>query len=205
MKSEYVRIYSEEELHHKVQQTTALLKRTKEQVKNFHFCDIPLLKNIWIRYESTRYIVSESLLLDNRYYKEDSESLFIERQVEDNYSDVLPTSNQLHNGLVSMQFLYDTIQRYISYNLHDILPSQYQDPRMLVEEIASDIYCHIRPQESNEYQKMVNILAHLNYLYLYPSYKDVELVDVAIAAYYKEQENNKVLQKLMTSLDLVEE
>lgn len=41
MRSEFVRIYSEdEELRHRVQQTTALLKLLKEQVKDFHFCDI---------------------------------------------------------------------------------------------------------------------------------------------------------------------
>ena len=203
MKTEYLRIYSEEELHRKMQQTTSLLKRIKEKVKDFHFCDIPALKDMWIQYESTRYIVSESLLLEERYYKNDSISLFIERQVEDDYSDDLQDPDSLHNNLVAMQFLYESIKDFIANNAYQIQPEQYQDPFRLVEDIASDIYLHIKPQETNEYPKVVDILDHLNYIYVYPTSNDfVEMVDVAIEAYNKEQEKGQVYQKLIDTLDL---
>ena len=199
MKTEFIRIYSEEELLRKVRQTETMLQQIKEQVTDFHFCDIAALKDMWIQYESTRYIVSESMLIEERYCKDDSISLFVERQVEDDFSDDLHDPYTLHNGLVAMQFLYNSIKDYLSsYNAYQIQPDQYQDQFRLVEEIATDIYLHLNLQETNEYPKMVDILEWLNYQYVFPMNEDcVEMVDVAIAAYNKEQEKNKVFQKLI--------
>lgn len=160
-------------------------------------------KDMWIQYESTRYIVSESMLLEERYDKDDPESLFIERQVENDYSDDLHDPDSLHNGLVSLQFLYKSIQGFLSYGAYQFQPDQYEDPNRLVEEIAADIYMHLNPYETNEYPKMVAILEYLNYTYIYPTGNDfVELFDVVQRAYNKEQENNKVLKKLIDTLDL---
>lgn len=203
MRSEFVRIYTEEELRCKVRQTETLLRQIKEQVYDFYFCDIPALKDMWILYESTRYIVSESMLLEERYDKEDLESLFIERQVENDYSDDLLDLDSLHNSLVSLQFLYKSIQGFLSSGAYHIRPAQYEDPHRLVEEIAADIYLRLNPYETNEYPKVVAILEYLNYTYIYPSGNDfVELFDVVQRAYNKEQENNKVLKKLIDTLDL---
>jgi hypothetical protein len=206
MKSEFVRIYSEQELRHKVQQTTALLKQMKEQVKNFHFCDISALKDMWIQYESTRYIVSESMLLEERYDKDDPESLFIERQVENDYSDDLHDPDSLHNGLVSMQFLYESIQGFLLCNAYDILPTQYQDKRLLVEEIGADVYMQLNPVENNEFQKMTDILEWVNYQYLYDTDEyEVLVEDVEDLVIDKTYNNTIMLEKLVSTLDLVEE
>jgi hypothetical protein len=203
MKTEFVCIYTEEELQHKVRHTEALLRHIKEQVSDFHFCDIPALKDMWIQYKLTHYIVSESMLLEDQYYREDSTSLFVERLVEDDYSNDLIDPDSLHNGLVSMQFLYDSIQGYLSFNAYDIHSGQYQNPQRLVKEIATDIYLHLNPTETNEYPKMVDILEYLNYIYLFSTDNDyIELVDVAIAASNKEQEGEKIFQKLIDTLDL---
>ena len=208
MKTEFVRIYSEEELHRKVQQTTALLKKMKEQVRDFHFCDIPALKDMWIQYELTRYIVSESksMLLEERYDKDEPESLFVERVVDDDYSDELQDPESLHNGLVSMQFLYESIQGFLLCNAYDILPTQYQDKRLLVEEIGADVYMQLNPVENNEFQKMTDILEWVNYQYLYDTDEyEVLVEDVEDLVIDKTYNNTIMLEKLVSTLDLVEE
>ena len=206
MKTEFVRIYSEDELHRKVQQTTALLKKMKEQVRDFHFCDIPALKDMWIQYELTRYIVSESMLLEERYDKDEPESLFVERVVDDDYSDELQDPESLHNGLVSMQFLYESIQGFLLCNAYDILPTQYQDKRLLVEEIGADVYMQLNPVENNEFQKMTDILEWVNYQYLYDTDEyEVLVEDVEDLVIDKTYNNTIMLEKLVSTLDLVEE
>ena len=206
MKTEFVCIYSEEELHRKVQQTTALLKKMKEQVRDFHFCDIPALKDMWIQYELTRYIVSESMLLEERYDKDEPESLFVERVVDDDYSDELQDPESLHNGLVSMQFLYESIQGFLLCNAYDILPTQYQDKRLLVEEIGADVYMQLNPVENNEFQKMTDILEWVNYQYLYDTDEyEVLVEDVEDLVIDKTYNNTIMLEKLVSTLDLVEE
>lgn len=206
MKTEFVRIYSEEELHRKVQQTTALLKKMKEQVRDFHFCDIPALKDMWIQYELTRSIVSESMLLEERYDKDEPESLFVERVVDDDYSDELQDPESLHNGLVSMQFLYESIQGFLLCNAYDILPTQYQDKRLLVEEIGADVYMQLNPVENNEFQKMTDILEWVNYQYLYDTDEyEVLVEDVEDMVIDKTYNNTIMLEKLVSTLDLVEE
>ena len=206
MKTEFVRIYSEEELHRKVQQTTALLKKMKEQVRDFHFCDIPALKDMWIQYELTRYIVSESMILEERYDKDEPESLFVERVVDDDYSDELQDPESLHNGLVSMQFLYESIQGFLLCNAYDILPTQYQDKRLLVEEIGADVYMQLNPVENNEFQKMTDILEWVNYQYLYDTDEyEVLVEDVEDLVIDKTYNNTIMLEKLVSTLDLVEE
>ena len=206
MKTEFVRIYSEDELHRKVQQTTALLKKMKEQVRDFHFCDIPALKDMWIQYELTRYIVSESMLLEERYDKDEPESLFVERVVDDDYSDELQDPESLHNGLVSMQFVYESIQGFLLCNAYDILPTQYQDKRLLVEEIGADVYMQLNPVENNEFQKMTDILEWVNYQYLYDTDEyEVLVEDVEDLVIDKTYNNTIMLEKLVSTLDLVEE
>lgn len=206
MKTEFVRIYSEDELHRKVQQTTALLKKMKKQVRDFHFCDIPALKDMWIQYELTRYIVSESMLLEERYDKDEPESLFVERVVDDDYSDELQDPESLHNGLVSMQFVYESIQGFLLCNAYDILPTQYQDKRLLVEEIGADVYMQLNPVENNEFQKMTDILEWVNYQYLYDTDEyEVLVEDVEDLVIDKTYNNTIMLEKLVSTLDLVEE
>lgn len=206
MKTEFVRIYSEDELHRKVQQTTALLKKMKEQVRDFHFCDIPALKDMWIQYELTRYIVSESMLLEERYDKDEPESLFVERVVDDDYSDELQDPESLHNGLVSMQFVYESIQGFLLCNAYDILPTQYQDKRLLVEEIGVDVYMQLNPVDNNEFQKMTDILEWVNYQYLYDTDEyEVLVEDVEDLVIDKTYNNTIMLEKLVSTLDLVEE
>lgn len=205
MKTEFVRIYSEDELRHKVQQTTASLKMLKEQVKDFHFCDISALKEMWIKYELTRYIVSESLLLEDRYDKDEPESLFVERVVDDDYTDDLQDPNFLHNGLVSMQFLYESIQGFLLCNAYDILSAQYQDKRLLVEEIGADIYMQLNPVENNDFPKMEDILEWVNYQYLYDTDEyEVLIEDVEDRVIDKTYNNTVMLEKLISTLDLVE-
>jgi hypothetical protein len=188
-----------------VQQTTASLKMLKEQVKDFHFCDISALKEMWIKYELTRYIVSESLLLEDSYDKDEPESLFVERVVDDDYTDDLQDPNFLHNGLVSMQFLYESIQGFLLCNAYDILSAQYQDKRLLVEEIGADIYMQLNPVENNDFPKMEDILEWVNYQYLYDTDEyEVLIEDVEDRVIDKTYNNTVMLEKLISTLDLVE-
>lgn len=93
MKSEYVRIYSEKELRRKVQQTSAMLKDMKQKIAaDPSFRDIDALTKMWLQYEFTRFVVSESLYSEDDEYAYEP-CLFVEREVENNYSDDLTDPN----------------------------------------------------------------------------------------------------------------
>ena len=90
MKTKYVRIYSEEELRSKVQRISSMLKSMKQKIADdVRFGDIAALTEMWVQYEMTRFVVTESFLEEDEGYKYDPYSLYIEREVEDDYSDEL--------------------------------------------------------------------------------------------------------------------
>ena len=207
MKTEYVRIYSEDELQRMVKQAVALLRKVgKDVLADERYGDFEALHKIWVRYETTRYIVTESAFdegLLGEEYRTYPESLFIEREVEDNYSDELKNPNALHNGIVDLQFLYNTIQSNL---LTRTFAVKYEgDNRIIVIEIAADVMRHFNRDNFNR-QKVVDILEHLNYKYLNNqgldkvSYDDV--LRHAIANKFRQED---MIEKLKTTLGLVEE
>lgn len=207
MKKIFVRIYSEEELRCKLKQTAAFLEKAKKEVSDARFCDYDLLYNIWLRYESTMYIVSRSILKDGNKFlsRSDSNSLYIAKEVDDNFSDELKDLNYLLNGLTSIRSLCDSIDFSLKYNVYNLVPSFLQGRRNLIIEIASDIMRHFNADSFNR-QKILDILDHLNDRFL--KYTDIEKVlykevlDRAIINKFREEKN---LNDLILKLGLVEE
>lgn len=207
MKTMFVSIYSQEELRLKLKQTEAFLKKVKDEVYDPRFCDYNLLYNIWFRYESTMYIISRSILKEgNKSLKRsDSHSLYVAKEVEDNFSDEWKDYNYLRNGLSSIRSLYDSIDFSLKYNTYNLVPSFLQGRRELIKEIASDVMRHFNAN-SFDRQKILDILEHLNYHFLKDtdiekvSYEEV--LDHAIINKLREEKN---LDDLILKLDLVEE
>lgn len=89
MKTKLVRIYSEVELQRKLKQMEALLLKIEKDVEgDRRYCDIDALSDAWEQYQATLYIVTKSAY-DEDSYKRKPYSLFVEREVEDDYSDDL--------------------------------------------------------------------------------------------------------------------
>lgn len=206
MKTEYVRLYTEEELHRRERQTIALLKRILEEVADFiHFCKFGALIDMWVQYESTRYIVSESLLLEDRYDRDDLFSLFVSTTLEDDYSDELKDEESLHNGLVTMQLLYNRIQWELNYNGFDLDQNLCPHKRFLVLVLAADIMRHFT-RENYEREKMMEILDYLNYTYLADTdLDDVFYEEVQQYALAKKSRQADLMDQLVSALDLEED
>lgn len=207
MKTEYVRIYSEDELQRMVKQTVALLRKINEEIlEDERYGDFDALHKMWVRYETTRYIVTESSFDEGLWEEEHKtypESLFIEREVENDYSDELKNPDALHNGIVELQFLYNTIQSNL---LTRTFAVQYEgDYRIIVIEIAADVMHHFNRDNFNR-QKVLDILEHLNYKYLNNQGLDkVSYDDVLRHAIANKFRREDMIEKLKTTLDLVEE
>ena len=204
MKTKYVRIYSEEELRSKVQQISSMLKSMKQKIADdVRFGDIAALTEMWVQYEMTRFVVTESFLEEDEGYKYDPYSLYIEREVEDDYSDELKDPDSLHNGLVSLQFVFDDIQWLLS-NLRDIDRSQYMQKYDLVLDLATDIYRHLDHSDPSEHEKFLCILDDLNYRYLNDTdCDDVLKEEVVLNEIARQCKEADTLDKLITTLDLV--
>lgn len=204
MKTKYVRIYSEEELRSKVQRTSSMLKSMKQKIADdVRFGDIAALTEMWVQYEMTRFVVTESFLEEDEGYKYDPYSLYIEREVEDDYSDELKDPDSLHNGLVSLQFVFDDIQWLLS-NLRDIDRSQYMQKYDLVLDLATDIYRHLDHSDPSEHEKFLCLLDDLNYRYLNDTEcDDVLKEEVIINEIARQCKEADTLDKLITTLDLV--
>jgi len=203
MKTEFVRIYSEEELHRKIRQASTRLKILKQKIADDpRFCDIEALIDMWVQYESTRFIVTESFLTEEEGYKYDPYSLYVEREVEDDYSVELEDPDSLHNGLVSLQFMFDYIQTLLSEH-RNIDCSQYMNMHALVLDLTTDIYFHLNCSNVSENDKFLYLLDDLNYRYIYNTKWEIvpkELVVLNIIAKRCETETN--LEKLITTLNL---
>ena len=206
MKIEYVRIYSEEELRRKVQLTSTMLKTMKQKIiETPNFGDVDTLTEMWVQYEITRFVVMESFLDEDESYKYDPYSLYVEREVEDDYSDELKDPDSLHNGLVSLQFVFDDIQWLLS-NLRDIDRSQSMQKYDLVLDLATDIYRHLDHSDPSEHEKFLCLLDDLNYRYLNDTdCDDVLKEEVILNEIAKQCKEADTLNKLITSLDLVAE
>lgn len=204
MKTKYVRIYSEEELRSKVQRTSSMLKSMKQKIADdVRFGDIAALTEMWVQYEMTRFVVTESFLEEDEGYKYDPYSLYIEREVEDDYSDELKDPDSLHNGLVSLQFVFDDIQWLLS-NLRDIDRSQYMQKYDLVLDLATDIYRYLDHSDPSEHEKFLCLLDDLNYRYLNDTEcDDVLKEEVIINEIARQCKEADTLDKLITTLDLV--
>lgn len=204
MKTKYVRIYSEEELRSKVQRISSMLKSMKQKIADdVRFGDIAALTEMWVQYEMTRFVVTESFLEEDEGYKYDPYSLYIEREVEDDYSDELKDPDSLHNGLVSLQFVFDNIQWLLS-NLRDIDRSQYMQKYNLVLDLATDIYRHLDHSDPSEHEKFLCLLDDLNYRYLNDTEcDDVLKEEVIINEIARQCKEADTLDKLITTLDLV--
>ena len=204
MKTKYVRIYSEEELRSKVQRISSMLKSMKQKIADdVRFGDIAALTEMWVQYEMTRFIVTESFLEEDEGYKYDPYSLYIEREVEDDYSDELKDPDSLHNGLVSLQFVFDDIQWLLS-NLRDIDRSQYMQKYNLVLDLATDIYRHLDHSDPSEHEKFLCLLDDLNYRYLNDTdCDDVLKEEVVLNEIARQCKEADTLDKLITTLDLV--
>lgn len=204
MKTKYVRIYSEEELRSKVQRISSMLKSMKQKIADdVRFGDIAALTEMWVQYEMTRFVVTESFLEEDEGYKYDPYSLYIEREVEDDYSDELKDPDSLHNGLVSLQFVFDDIQWLLS-NLRDIDRSQYMQKYDLVLDLATDIYRHLDHSDPSEHEKFLCLLDDLNYRYLNDTEcDDVLKEEVIINEIARQCKEADTLDKLITTFDLV--
>ena len=204
MKTKYVRIYSEEELRSKVQRISSMLKSMKQQIADdVRFGDIAALTEMWVQYEMTRFVVTESFLEEDEGYKYNPYSLYIEREVEDDYSDELKDPDSLHNGLVSLQFVFDDIQWLLS-NLRDIDRSQYMQKYDLVLDLATDIYRHLDHSDPSEHEKFLCLLDDLNYRYLNDTdCDDVLKEEVVLNEIARQCKEADTLDKLITTLDLV--
>ncbi len=204
MKTKYVRIYSEEELRSKVQRISSMLKSMKQKIADdVRFGDIAALTKMWVQYEMTRFVVTESFLEEDEGYKYDPYSLYIEREVEDDYSDELKDPDSLHSGLVSLQFVFDNIQWLLS-NLRDIDRSQYMQKYNLVLDLATDIYRHLDHSDPSEHEKFLCLLDNLNYRYLNDTEcDDVLKEEVIINEVARQCKEADTLDKLITTLDLV--
>ena len=204
MKTKYVRIYSEEELRSKVQRISSMLKSMKQKIADdVRFGDIAALTEMWVQYEMTRFVVTESFLEEDEGYKYDPYSLYIEREVEDDYSDELKDPDSLHNGLVSLQFVFDDIQWLLS-NLRDIDRSQYMQKYNLVLDLATDIYRHLDHSDPSEHEKFLCLLDDLNYRYLNDTdCDDVLKEEVVLNEIARQCKEADTLDKLITTLDLV--
>lgn len=204
MKTKYVRIYSEEELRSKVQRISSMLKSMKQKIADdVRFGDIAALTEMWVQYEMTRFVVTESFLEEDECYKYDPYSLYIEREVEDDYSDELKDPDSLHNGLVSLQFVFDDIQWLLS-NLRDIDRSQYMQKYDLVLDLATDIYRHLDHSDPSEHEKFLCLLDDLNYRYLNDTdCDDVLKEEVVLNEIARQCKEADTLDKLITTLDLV--
>lgn len=204
MKTKYVRIYSEEELRSKVQRISSMLKSMKQKIADdVRFGDIAALTEMWVQYEMTRFVVTESFLEEDEGYKYDPYSLYIEREVEDDYSDELKDPDSLHSGLVSLQFVFDNIQWLLS-NLRDIDRSQYMQKYNLVLDLATDIYRHLDHSDPSEHEKFLCLLDNLNYRYLNDTEcDDVLKEEVIINEVARQCKEADTLDKLITTLDLV--
>ena len=205
MKTEFIRLYTEEELHRRMRQTIALLKRIREEVADIHFCDFRALIDMWVQYESTRFIVAESLLLEDRYDRSVLFGLFIGTAVDDDYSDELKDEESLHNGLVTMQFLYDRIQWRLNYNAYDLDLNLCQHKRLLVLVLAADIMRHFT-RENYDREQMMEILDYLNYTYLADTdWDDVAYEEVQQYALAQKFHQADLMDQLVTALDLEED
>ena len=204
MKTKYVRIYSEEELRSKVQRISSMLKSMKQKIADdVRFGDIAALTEMWVQYEMTRFVVTESFLEEDEGYKYNPYSLYIEREVEDDYSDELKDPDSLHNGLVSLQFVFDDIQWLLS-NLRDIDRSQYMQKYDLVLDLATDIYRHLDHSDPSEHEKFLCLLDDLNYRYLNDTdCDDVLKEEVVLNEIARQCKEADTLDKLITTLDLV--
>ena len=204
MKTKYVRIYSEEELRSKVQRISSMLKSMKQKIADdVRFGDIAALTEMWVQYEMTRFVVTESFLEEDEGYKYDPYSLYIEREVEDDYSDELKDPDSLHNELVSLQLVFDNIQWLLS-NLRDIDRSQYMQKYNLVLDLATDIYRHLDHSNPSEHEKFLCLLDDINYRYLNDTEcDDVLKEEVIINEIARQCKEADTLDKLITTLDLV--
>ena len=116
MKSQYIRIYSEEELRHKVQQTSLMLKAMKQKIADTpNFCDMEALRDMWVQYESTRYIVSESFPPDcedtNQNVQQTASQLHIDQFKYFEYS-ANGMKEAWQNGINASAEYYDRMSKY---------------------------------------------------------------------------------------------
>ena len=188
----------------KVQRISSMLKSMKQKIADdVRFGDIAALTEMWVQYEMTRFVVTESFLEEDEGYKYDPYSLYIEREVEDDYSDELKDPDSLHNGLVSLQFVFDDIQWLLS-NLRDIDRSQYMQKYNLVLDLATDIYRHLDHSDPSEHEKFLCLLDDLNYRYLNDTdCDDVLKEEVVLNEIARQCKEADTLDKLITTLDLV--
>ena len=206
MKLELVRIYSEDELNQKLRQTEAQLQKLDQETTDHSFCDTSALKELWIKFESTRYIVTESLLLDEVWFRDDPHRLFVEREVSDDYSDELQDEAGIHNRLISLQFKLDSLLSSQRYKTYFIDKSMYIDKRAAVLEIALDVYRHLDMTNAGDSQKIEDVVDWLNYLYLYNEDCDyVNMNEVALNFLLKEEQEQELINDLKSRLNLIED
>ena len=206
MKLELVRIYSEEELNDKLRQTEVLLRKLEQETTDHSFCDTPALKELWVKFETTRYIVAESLLLDDRYCRDAAQSLFVERYVDNDYSDELKDEAAIHNKLIELQFRFDSLLSSQKYKTYYIDKSMYVDNHQAVVEIATDIYSHLDISNEDDSQKIEDIVAWLNYIYLHENkWDEVDMNEIVLNYILKEEQRNELISTLKSRLNLIED
>ena len=206
MKLELVRIYSEEELNDKLRQTEVLLRKLEQETTDHSFCDTPALKELWVKFETTRYIVAESLLLDDRYCRDAAQSLFVERYVDNDYSDELKDEAAIHNKLIALQFRFDSLLSSQKYKTYYIDKSMYVDNHQAVVEIATDIYSHLDISNEDDSQKIEDIVAWLNYIYLHENkWDEVDMNEIVLNYILKEEQRNELISTLKSRLNLIED
>ena len=199
MKSAYVRIYTEEELHHKIQVVRGMIAQLEREM-DFYFCDIPRVEELWIKYETARYVVTRSF---EEYDWIDS--LFIEREVEDDYDENPKDEAGLHNELIALQFQYNSLISILPNSVKDYVHRIFENKRKLVLEIATDIYRHLSVVEPEENNKMEMILDWLNYDNSLEKWRnEVEYDEVILHAMRKTDDERDMLLLLKDRLNLVE-
>ena len=206
MKLELVRIYSEEELNDKLRQTEVLLRKLEQETTDHSFCDTPALKELWVKFEATRYIVAESLLLDDRYCRDAAQSLFVERYVDNDYTDELKDEAAIHNKLIALQFRFDSLFSSQKYKTYYIDKSMYVDNHQAIVEIATDIYSHLDISNEDDSQKIEDIVTWLNYIYLYEDkWDEVDMNEIVLNYILKEEQRNELISTLKSRLNLIED
>lgn len=193
MKTAYIRLYSEEELQRRLKQTEAMLREIYWDTY-YRFDYYSRLEPMWLKYELTKYIVSESVIDDNleSWCPLNPHCLFIESDVEDSFSEKLKDAGTLLKGLDTIHSLCKSIQSSIHID-----SSFYENKYMLVLQLASDIMCHFNAKNFNR-QKMMHILSHLNHMFLNDYEVSYERVlDYAITEKYRSKMwLNDLIQKL---------
>lgn len=180
MKNAYVRIYSEDELRRKVQRTLAKLKELRQKIEETpDFCDIEALTDMWVQYEKARFVVKGTLSTeDRRGYGYDPFNLYVQQEVEDDYSDELKDPDSLHNSLVYLQIMFNSFQSFLLQS-RNIDLSQYMDNEFLVLNLATDLLRHLNLSKRNEYNAFFYFLYKLNdYYFDEPEWNIVDFEDV---------------------------